>query len=146
VGAVDQRWTRPPAFEIIFIVCGIWLIGLGMYFAVLRPALLPEDLRYIGASVQDIHSAAPGLAGWLHRVFTVMGGFILGAGVLLIAVAMSASQMRKSVAVTVLALTGGATVGLMSLTNFQLNSDFKWYLLIPPLLWLAGLITYKRHS
>ena len=138
--------TRTPVFEFIFIVCGIWLIGLGLYFAILRPALLPEDLRYIGASVQDIQSATPGIARWLHRVFTVMGGFIVGAGVLSIAVAMNASRMRKNVTLTVLALTGVSTVGLMSLTNFQIDSDFKWLLLIPPLLWLAGLISYQRHS
>lgn len=28
----------------------------------------------------------------------------------------------------------------MSLTNFQLNSDFKWLLLIPSLLWIIGLV------
>ena len=142
---MDKRTTRIPAFEFIFIICGIWLIGLGIYFAVLRPALLPEDLRYIGASAQDIQSATPGIVSWLHRVFTVMGGFIMAAGVLLIAVAKNASQMRKSEAMTVLILTGVFTVGLMSLINFQLDSDFKWLLLLPPLLWLSGLISYQRR-
>jgi hypothetical protein len=146
LSAVDNRRTRTPAFEVFFIVSGIWLIGLGLYFAFRRPALLPEDLRYIDASVQAIQAAAPGIVGWLHRVFTVMGGFIIGAGVLLIVVATNASRMRKNVTLTVLALTGSSTVGLMSLTNFQLNSDFKWLLLIPPLFWLAGLISYHRHS
>ena len=28
----------------------------------------------------------------------------------------------------------------MGLTNFQLNSDFKWLLLIPSLLWIIGLV------
>ena len=32
----------------------------------------------------------------------------------------------------------------MSLTNFQLNSDFKWLLLIPPLLWVIGLVVRSR--
>jgi len=137
---------RAPAFEMIFVVCGLWLIGLGLYFAFSRPALLPEDLRYIGASVQDIQAAAPGIAGWLHRVFTVMGGFIIGTGILSIAVATNASRMRKNVALSVFALVGSSSVGLMSLTNFQLDSDFKWLLLIPPVLWLAGLISYQRHS
>lgn len=146
MSAVVKHSKRAPAFEIIFIACGMWLIGLGLYFAFLRPALLPEDLRYIGASVHDIQAAAPGIAGWLHRVFTVMGGFIIGAGVLSIAVATSASRMRRNVVLSVLALAGLTTVGLMSLTNFQLNSDFKWLLLIPPALWLAGLISYQRHS
>ncbi len=40
----------------------------------------------------------------------------------------------------VLALAGLFTVGTMSLTNFQLDSDFKWLLLIPSLLWIIGLV------
>jgi hypothetical protein len=56
---------RIHAFELIFVDCGIWLIGLGLYFAALRPALLPEDLRYIGASAQDIDR--PGLDGSVYR-------------------------------------------------------------------------------
>jgi hypothetical protein len=143
---MDKRGKRPPAFEIIFIICGTWLIGLGLYFAFWRPALLSEDLRYIGASVHDIQAAVPGIAEWLHLVFIVMGGFIIGAGVLVMAVATNVSRMRKVVALSVLALAGLSTVGLMSLTNFQLDSDFKWLLLIPPVLWLAGLISYQRHS
>jgi hypothetical protein len=54
--------------------------------------------------------------------------------------------MRKKLTLTVLALAGVFTVGTMSLTNFQLSSDFKWPLLIPSLLWLVGLVSYQRHS
>ena len=124
----------------IFIACGIWLIGLGLYFMLLRPSLLPEDLRYMGISPGEIQSAMPGLERWLQRVFTVMGGFMTGAGVLTILVAMNASAAREKWTWIVLALAGLFTVGTMSLTNFQLNSDFKWLLLIPSLLWIIGLV------
>lgn len=124
----------------VFIACGIWLIGLGLYFIFLRPTLLPEDLRYIGTSPGEIQSAMPGLEGWLHRVFTVMGGFMTGAGLLTILVAMNASAAREKSTWIVLALAGLFTVGTMSLTNFQLNSDFKWPLLIPSVLWIIGLV------
>ena len=33
----------------VFITCGLWLIALGLYFLFLRPALLPEDPKYIGS-------------------------------------------------------------------------------------------------
>ena len=56
--------------------CGIWLIALGLYFIVLRPPLLPEDPRFMGA------------------------------------------------------------------TNFALHSDFRWVLLLPTLVWLAGLAIF----
>lgn len=131
---------RSSVPKFIFVACGIWLIGLGMYFMFLRPPLLPEDLRYMGTSPGEIQSAMPMLERWLHRVFTVMGGFMTGAGVLTIFVAMSASTVREKWTWIVLALAGLFTVGTMSLTNFQLDSDFKWLLLIPSLLWVIGLV------
>ncbi len=71
----------------IFFVCGLWLVALGTYFLFLRPALLPEDPRYIGR-----------------------------------------------------------TMALMSATNFLLHSDSRWLLLLPALLWLAGLVCYLREG
>ncbi len=41
----------------VFVACGLWLVGLGAYFLLMRPALLPEDLRYIGASIETIRSS-----------------------------------------------------------------------------------------
>lgn len=41
-----------------------------------------------------------------------------------------------------MALSGALTVGLMSATNFALHSDFRWVLLLPALVWLAGLAAY----
>jgi hypothetical protein len=137
---MEMRKTRQSVSMIIFIACGIWLIGLGLYFIFLRPTLLPEDLRYMGTSPGEIQSAMPGLERWLRRVFTVMGGFMTGAGVLTILVAMNASAAREKWTWIVLALAGLFTVATMSLTNFQLNSDFKWLLLIPSLLWIMGLV------
>ena len=137
---MEMRKPNPPISMFIFIACGIWLIGLGLYFMFLRPALLTEDLRYMGTSAGEIQSAMPGLERWVHRVFTVMGGFMTGAGVLTILAAMNASAVREKWTWIVLALAGLFTVGTMSLTNFQLNSDFKWLLLIPSLLWIIGLV------
>jgi len=134
------RQSGPPISMFLFITCGIWLIGLGLYFIFLRPPLLPEDLRYMETSVRDIQSAIPGLERWTNRVFTVMGGFMMGSGLLTILAAMNASAMREKRTWIFLMLAGLFTVGTMSLTNFQLNSDFKWLLLIPSLLWIIGLM------
>ena len=143
---MEARNSRQPAFQVIFIVCGVWLIGLGLYFMFLRPALLPEDLRYIGLTIQEIQSAVPGLVHWLHRVFTVMGGFMMGAGALVIALMIKDSKRQRKLTLAALALAGISTVGTMSLTNFLLSSDFKWILLAPFLLWLVGLVLYARDS
>ena len=64
----------------VFVACGLWLVALGVYFLFLRPALLPEDPRYIGSSLETIRSAAPGLERWLGHVFNVMGGFMVATG------------------------------------------------------------------
>ena len=62
-------------------------MGLGLYFIFIRPPLLPEDPRFMGASLADIQSAIPGLLIWLRRVFWVMGGFMVATSVLTIYVA-----------------------------------------------------------
>ena len=143
---MNTERTRPPAFAIVFLVCGVWLIGLGLYFAFLRPALLPEDLRYLGATLRELQSAAPEIERWLQHVFAVMGGFMIGAGILTIHLLKHLPRVRKNRAFAVAALAGASTVGTMSVTNFQLDSDFKWLLLIPALLWAFGLILYHRHE
>ena len=43
--------------------CGIWLVALGAYFIVLRPPLLPENPRFMGATLAQRRVAAPGLEG-----------------------------------------------------------------------------------
>lgn len=143
---MDTGKSRTPAFQILFSVCGVWLIGLGLYFVFLRPALLPEDLRYVGATLSEIQAAAPGIDRWLRHVFVVMGGFMMGAGMLTIYLMSGLSHVRKQWTLVLAALAGVSTVGTMSVTNFQLDSDFKWLLLLPALLWAVGLVLYQRHE
>ena len=130
----------------VFVVCGVWLVALGMYFLFLRPALLPEDPRYIGASLEAIRSAAPGLERWLGHVFNVMGGFMVATGAITILVACRLLARRERGTLTALSVAGAASVALMSATNFLLYSDFRWLLLLPALLWLAGLLCYLGES
>ena len=141
-----MRKPRPPAFVVVFFICGIWQVALGLYFLFLRPALLPEDLRYIGATLREMQSAAPALEQWLHRVFAVMGGFMIGAGALTIFMMMGMPHARKRWTLAIAAFAGLSTVGMMTFANFQLDSDFKWLLLMPSLLWVVGLVLYQRHE
>ena len=118
--------------------CGIWLVSLGLYFIFLRPPLLPEDTRFMGSSLAQVRAAVPGLEGWLQRVFIVMGGFMAGAGLLTVLVACVAMPSRLWCTSWAIAMSGVLTVGLMSAINFDLQSDFRWLLLVPALGWLAG--------
>ena len=126
----------------IFVACGIWLIGLGAYFMFARPPLLPEDLRYLGASAIQVEVLLPQLALWLRNVFTVMGGFIAGCGVLTIFVSVRAVPQCLQGTGIALGCAGLFTVATMSWTNFELDSDFKWLLLAPAVAWLLGLVSY----
>lgn len=122
--------------------CGIWLVGLGCYFAFFRPSFLPEDLRFVGHTSEQIRLAVPGLAKWLQLVFVVMGGFMAAAGVLTVFVAQVAMSRRLRGTSWVLGITGVAAVAVMSAINFYLYSDYRWVLLVPALIWLAGVVLY----
>ena len=126
----------------LLMACGVWLVGLGLYFIAVRPPLLPEDARFMGAAATEIQAAVPGLEAWLKKVFTVMGGFMAGAGVLTVFVATVALPRRFKGASWAIALAGAMTVGLMSAMNFALRSDFRWLLLVPALTWLTGLVLH----
>jgi hypothetical protein len=136
---------RLPVSAWIFAACGVWLTGLGLYFIFVRPPLLPEDPRYIGSTLEQIQAAVPGLARWLDRVFTVMGGFMSAAGVLTLFAALGAVPARAPGAGWALALAGGLGVMLMSAINFVIASNFRWLLLAPAVLWVGGLAAYWRH-
>jgi hypothetical protein len=130
----------------VFVGCGLWLVALGTYFLFLRPALLPEDLRYIGSSLETIRVAVPGLERWLGHAFRVMGGFMVATGAMTVLVACRLLARPARGTLTALSAAGAASVGLMSATNFLLDSNFRWVLLLPALLWLAGLICYLREG
>ena len=129
----------------VFVACGIWLIALGIYFIFLRPALLPEDPHLMGSSVEIIRNALPGLERWLNLVFNVMGGFMVATGVMTVWIARSLLVARSFITLLLLILAGVFSVALMSATNFRLNSDFRWLLLIPVVLWVAGVWLYLRE-
>ena len=140
------RTKNHPISTWMLAACGVWLVGLGLYFIVLRPPLLPEDSRFMGTTVAHVRAQLPGLEDWLKKVFTVMGGFMAGAGVLTVFVATTAMRTRLKWTSWAIALSGALTVGLMSATNFALHSDFRWVLLVPALVWLAGLAVHvARH-
>jgi hypothetical protein len=103
---------------------------------------LPEDIRFMGSSLAQVRAAVPGLEGWLQRVFIVMGGFMAGTGVLTVFAARVMMPSRLKGTSWAIAMSGVLTVALMSAINFDLHSDFRWLLLIPALVWLAGFVLH----
>lgn len=141
---MDAPRTSRAVARWLIAACGVWLVGLGFYFVFLRPPLLPEDPRFMGVP-PEVLAALPGLARWLGKVFTVMGGFMAGCGVLVLFLARRAVPAGLPGTTAALALAGVVTVGVMSGVNFALHSDFRWLLAVPPLLWAAGVVLHARR-
>ena len=124
---------------------GVILMGLGLYFIFIRPALLPEDPRFMGTTLAEIQATVPGLLPWLRRVFWVMGGFMLATGLLTIYIARMAAPHLPRGARLVVALASLASIGWMTIVNFMIDSDFKWLLLAFNVPWILALIVSERE-
>jgi len=82
----------------------------------------------------------------LGKVFTVMGGFMAGAGVLVVFLGWSLMPMRPGGTAVALTLSGALTVALMSAVNFALHSDFRWLLVVPALVWAVAVAALIREQ
>lgn len=134
---------RTRTHAVLLSLCGLILAGMGAYFIFLRPPLLPEDLRAIGATPEQLEGVAPGLSIWLRRVFWVMGGYIMSTGVLTLYVA---TQGRDRLAAGTATLAGLTSIGWMVVVNFVIDSDFKWLLLGFALLWAVAAASYWLYT
>jgi hypothetical protein len=127
-------------------LAGLLLAGMGLYFIFIRPTLLPEDLRYMGSTLQNVKENIPGLANWLHKVFWVMGGYIFTTGLLTVFISFTSFRKRLRGAFSIVVLAGVSSIGSMTVINFIIGSDFKWLLLIFTLPWVIALILYRFHK
>jgi len=89
--------------------------------ALLRPPLLPEDLRALGV---DAQSLPPSLLRWLSIVFTTWGAFIAAFGVLLLGIARRLSGDRTDVLRWATALGILIAFSRFLWSNIILHSDF----------------------
>lgn len=123
-------------------VGGAIVAVIGLYFMFVRPPLLPEDLRLIGASAASLAAQAPGLRRWLAYVFLVMGGYIFAAGTLTAYIA--AVLLRKPLpgAWLASALAAATSIGLMTAVNFAIGSDYKWHLLAVLMIWVGAFLLH----
>src|SRR3954462_10244002 len=96
---MQSKQTRWPASAILLALSGILLTGVGCYFLFLRPALLPEDVRYMQLTPTELQSVGPRLASWLTHVFRVMGGYVAATGMLALTLAVTSFRERHPWAV-----------------------------------------------
>ena len=115
-------------------VVGVLIMGMGAYFAILRPAFLPEDLRFIGTDATAL-MAAPGIKSWLRLVFMVLGGYAFTTGLFTAHIAFTAIRSRRKMPVLLLALAGLTSLGVMVTVNFVIWSEFRYLLASLSALW-----------
>ncbi len=125
---------------------GLLIVAMGIYFVLLRPSLLPEDIRYIGSTLQNTKENIPGLLNWLQKVFWVLGGYIFTTGLLIIFIAITSFRKRLRGAFSIVAITGISSIGSMTFVNFMIGSDFEWVLLTFTLPWIIALILYSLYK
>jgi hypothetical protein len=135
----NKPWT--PS-SIVLIMAGVSLIGVGLYFILLRPPLLPEDVRYMALPAAQLDILRPRLESWLTHVFRVMGGYVLATGVLAVTLAATAFRAHQKGAAIGALISGAASIGWMATVNFMIDSDFKWVLLGMALLWTSSLVLF----
>ena len=132
--------------SIVLSLAGLILVGMGLYFIFIRSPLLPEDLSYMGITLQNTKANVPGLLNWLQKVFWIMGGYIFTTGLLTLFIAMTSFRTRMKSAFVIVTIAGLTSIGLMTSVNFIINSDFKWMLFVFTLLLLSALILYQIHK
>jgi len=137
---LDRRKWTPSA--LLLTMTGIVVVGIGIYFVLFRPPLLPEDVRYMQLTEGDLSAVGPSLRDWLGFVFAVLGGFVMGTGILMMTLAATALRSREPIAAFGAILGGAVSIGTMTAVNFAINSDFRWALLGLFALWAASLIAY----
>ena len=137
---------RLRASSTVLALAATVVMGLGLYFAFLRPPMLAEDARYLGASLATLETTASGLSAWLRHVFWVMGGFMFATGLLTFYVAVTAFRTRARGAAAIAAIAGASSVGSMVVVNFLIASDFKWHLLVLALLWTLALALHRLEG
>ena len=131
-----------PLSSIILALAGFPLVTTGLYFIVLRPPLLPEDMRYMGLSAGQLEFVRPNPAAWFSQVFRVLGGYVFATGILTITLAATSFRAHHWSAAIGALISGAASIGTMAIVNFTIDSDFKWVIFFMALLWLCSLCLF----
>ena len=131
--------VRRHLSSVTLALSGVIMMGIGAYFVLFRPPLLPEDLRYMNTSAERINSIEPGLAQWLQYVFRVAGGYMATSGLLITYLAGTSFRTGGKIVTIVVAFAGLLSIGQMTMVNFLIDSDFKWFLVPVSVLWTIAI-------
>ncbi len=136
---IRRSWTLS---SILLAAAGSTLVVTGLYFILVRPPLLAEDVRFMALPAAQFDAVKPALESWLAHVFQVLGGYVFATGVLTITLAATAFRAHHWAAAAGALIGGTASIGWMAYVNFVINSDFKWVLLGMASLWGSSLVLF----
>ena len=108
---ISRSWTLS---SILLAVAGSTLVIMGLYFMLVRPPLLPEDVRFMALPAAQFDAVKPALEPWLSHVFQLMGGFVFATGVLTITLAATAFRAHHWAAAAGALIGGAASIGWMA--------------------------------
>ena len=106
-------------------MAGATFVLTGLYFMLVRPPLLPEDVLYMALPAVQFDAIRPRLELWLGHVFWVMGGYVLATGVLTITLAATSFRAHHWAAAVGALIGGAASIGWMAYVNFAINSGLQ---------------------
>lgn len=121
---------------VLLATLGVLTVGIGVYFLVFRPVMLPEDLRFTGVRPEHL---PPGVVMWLSIVFRTWGGFMAGLGLVLLGVAGHLIAPQRAFLAVGTALGICLAFGRFLLSNITIQSDHLTFIAV--LFGLAMLIT-----
>jgi hypothetical protein len=100
-------------------------LGVGAYFLLIRPVMLPEDVRLTGVDPSLLPSA---MVDWLRIVFRTLGGFVMGFGILMTSVAGYMLTARTAVLGWGAATAVVVAFSRFFVSNVSIRSDFLWFI------------------
>ena len=107
------------------VALGVFTLGTAVYFLVLRPPLLPEDIRHTGI---DPGMLTEEFLAWLAIVFRTWGGFIAGYALALLGVGLFMVTGKVRWLYWPVSLGAVIAFGRFLLSNIVLSSDFLWFI------------------
>lgn len=116
-----DRLAGSPLTGAVLTFLGLLALGTGVYFLAIRPALLPEDIRFTGIDPAVLPQA---FLDWLGIVFRTWGGFIAGLGIVITGIGVAilagdARWLRYGTAAGVL-----VAFGRFAYSNVVLSGDY----------------------
>lgn len=134
---------RAKAAAVLTVLLGVLTAATGVYFAVFRPPMLPEDIGLTGVS-PDLLPAA--FSQWLSIVFRTWGGFLIGFGILLASIGMFLSKGNRLWLRVGLATAALIAFGSFLVSNVQLRSDFVAYIALLFFIAVGVAVTQLRRD